>query len=126
MLTSILSELNGASEAILASSVLSSDGLALASVLPGSTPSRIDEDTMGAMGSALMALGQKATMDLVGAGLDRVLVTGKAGSLLMTQAGPEMILAVVFKADTEAGAIFSHVRRAANDIQACAEASLPM
>ncbi len=118
MLSSILCKLNQASEAILASSVLTKDGLALASALSKAPPSGLDEDTLVAMSSALVALGHKAADSLVGGQFGRVLVEGKAGSLLMTEAGPEAILTVVFMPEAEAGAVFSHMRRASGEIAA--------
>jgi predicted regulator of Ras-like GTPase activity (Roadblock/LC7/MglB family) len=118
MLSTILSELNGASKAIMASSVLSTDGMALASLLPESPPPGLSEDNFVALSSALMALGRKAAMDLAADSLERVHVAGKAGSVLITQAGPEAILSVVFSPDAETGMIASHMQRAANDIKA--------
>lgn len=118
MLSSILCELNQASEAILASSVLTRDGLALASALSKTQPSGLDEDTLSAMSSALVALGHKASEGLVGGPFDRMLVEGKAGSLLMTHAGPEAILTVVFRSDAEAGTVFSCMQRASGEIAA--------
>ncbi|SMF96930.1 hypothetical protein SAMN02949497_4344 [Methylomagnum ishizawai] len=122
MLATILSELNHRSEAILVSSVLSNDGLALASVASSASSPAIDEDNLGAMSSALMALGHKTAAELVGDGLGQVLVAGKAGSVLMTQAGPEAILTVVCKPEAESGAILGHMQRAANDIEALVSA----
>lgn len=116
MLLSMLSEFNKSSETILASSLLSRDGLVLASVLP-TTPPTLNEDTVGALTSAVAALSD-ATLNMVGDNLDRVLVTGKDCSLLMTPVGPEMILAVIFAPDESAGAIFSHMRLLAGHIEA--------
>lgn len=118
MLSSILCKLNQASEAILASSVLTKDGLALASALSTAPPSGLDEDTLSAMSSALVALGHKASEDLVGGPFDRVLIEGKAGSLIMTPAGPEAILTVVFTSEAEAGAVFLCMQRASGEIAA--------
>lgn len=116
MLLSILSELNKTSDTILASSLLSRDGLVLASALP-STPPALNEDSVGALTSAVTALSH-ATLHMIGDHLDRVLVTGQDCSLLITPVGPEMILAVMFTPDTAAGAIFPHMRLVASHIEA--------
>lgn len=118
MLATILSELNHSSAAIMASSVLSNDGLALASVLSGPHSHDIDEDNLGAMSSALMVLGHKTATELVGNDLEQLLIMGKSGSVLMTRAGPEVILTVVCNPEAESDTILSHMRRAASDIEA--------
>jgi predicted regulator of Ras-like GTPase activity (Roadblock/LC7/MglB family) len=120
LLMSILGELNGSSDDIFASSVLSSDGLTVATALAGAPPQDLDEDKLGAMGAAMLALGHRAAIDLVGSGLDQVLVTGQGGCILITHAGPDLVLAVLARSGTASGMIFSDMQRAANDIEALA------
>jgi hypothetical protein len=116
MLLSILNELNGTSDGILASSVFSNDGLTLASAFPEAQALDLNEDNIGAMSSGLMALGRNALGDLAHDGVEQVLITGKTGSMLMTQAGSRAILTVMMKPETEAGSVFPEVRRIADVI----------
>ncbi|MGZ8216777.1 roadblock/LC7 domain-containing protein [Methylomagnum sp.] len=116
MLLSILNELNDTSDSILASSVLSNDGLTLASAFLKSQPLGLDEDNIGAMSCGLMALSRNALGDLTADGVEQILVTGKAGSMLMTQAGSEAILTVVIKPEAEAGSVLCNMRQAADVI----------
>jgi predicted regulator of Ras-like GTPase activity (Roadblock/LC7/MglB family) len=117
MLTTILNELNQSSAAIVASTVLSNDGLTLASVFSDERLPDLDEDILGAMSSALVSLGRKTAEELVGDQLDLVLVEARTGSMLMTHAGSQAILAVVFKAEVNAEAIYGHMRTAARHIE---------
>ncbi len=55
VLTSILVELNGSSADIEACAVLSTDGLMIASQLPAG----LDPDRVGAMGAAMLSLGDR-------------------------------------------------------------------
>lgn len=116
MLLSILNELNGTSDSILASSVFSNDGLTLASASPKAQALDLNEDNIGAMSSGLMALGRNALGDLTDDSVEQVLITGKTGSMLMTQAGSKAILTVMIKPEVEAGSVFPEVRRVADVI----------
>ena len=108
MLTTIMNELNQSSAAIVASTVLSNDGLTLASVFSDERLPDLDEDILGAMSSALVSLGRKTAEELVGDQLDLVLVEARTGSMLMTHAGSQAILAVVFKAEVNGSHLWPH------------------
>ena len=61
VLNSILSDLNGSSSDIIASAVLSTDGLVMASLLSGD----MDEDRVGAMSAAMLSLGDRISSCLL-------------------------------------------------------------
>lgn len=112
VLSSILSDLNGSSADIEASAVISTDGLVMASLLA----SGMDEDRVGAMSAAMLALGDRTASELARGELEQVLVRGDKGYILMTHAGPEAVLTVVTKASAKLGLIFLDVKRAAEAI----------
>ena len=112
MLTSILAELNGSSADIEASAVVSTDGLMMAALLP----STMDEDRVGAMGAALLSLGDRTAKELARGGLEQVLIKGDKGYILMTHAGEDAVLTVLAKPQAKLGLIFLDVKRAAESV----------
>jgi uncharacterized protein len=112
MLKSILSDLNGSSADIEASSVVSSDGLMMASLLPAG----LEEDRIGAMTAAMLALGSRTAEELGRGQLEQVLVKGARGYVLLTSAGSDAVLAVMTKANAKLGLVFLDVKRAAENV----------
>ena len=112
LLKSILSDLNGSTTDIVASAVLSTDGLIMASMLPGD----MDEDRVGAMSAAMLSLGERISNELMRGDLEQVLIKGDEGYVLMTHAGNEAVVTVIAKPDTRLGLIFLDIRRAAESI----------
>lgn len=112
MLKSILSDLNGSSADIEASAVISTDGLMMASLLPAG----LEEERIGAMGAAMLALGARTAQELNRGELEQVLLKGSQGYVLLTGAGRDAVLAVMAKASAKLGLIFLDVRRAAENI----------
>ena len=105
----VLDDLNGSTADIEASALISVDGLMIASALPQS----MDEDRIGAMSAALLSLGERATRELARGNLERVLVQGKEGYIIMTSAGAEAVLTVTAKPNAKLGLLFLDIKRAA-------------
>lgn len=112
LLVSVLTELNGTSADIEASGIISTDGLMIASVLPGG----MDEDRVGAMSAAMLSLGDRTAQELARGTLEQVLIKGNKGYVLMTYAGQEAVLTVLAKSNAKLGLIFLDVKRAAENI----------
>ena len=109
LLTSILAELNATSADIEACAVLSTDGLMIASMLPQG----LDPDRVGAMGAAMLSLGDRTAAELSRGDLDQVMIKGLRGYVLMTHAGSEAVLTVLATPQAKLGLIFLDVKRAA-------------
>ena len=109
MLESILSDLNGSSADIEASAVISTDGLMIASLLPAG----LEEERIGAMGAALLALGGRTAQELSRGELEQVLLKGSRGYVLLTNAGRDAVMAVMAMPSAKLGLILLDVRRAA-------------
>lgn len=112
MLKTILSDLNGSSADIEASAVVSSDGLMMAALLPAG----MEEDRIGAMTAAMLALGSRTSDELMRGRLEQVLIKGAQGYVLLTSAGGDAVLAVMTKASAKLGLIFLDVKRAAESV----------
>lgn len=108
MFQQILDDLNSSSADVEASALISTDGLMIASALP----SGIDEDRVGAMSAALLSLGDRAGAELARGKIDRLLVQGEKGYVIMTSAGSEAVLTVLAKSNAKLGLIFLDIKRA--------------
>lgn len=109
MFQQILNDLNGSSADIEASALISTDGLMIASALPVG----IDEDRVGAMSAALLSLGDRAGRELARGAIDRVLVQGEKGYVIMSSSGDEAVLTVLAKPNAKLGLVFLDIKRAA-------------
>lgn len=109
MFQSILEDLNSSSTDVEASALISTDGLMIASALPAG----IDEDRVGAMSAALLSLGDRAGRELARGEIDRVMVQGQKGYVIMTSASEEAVLTVLAKPNAKLGLIFLDIKRAA-------------
>jgi len=105
----VLRELVESSEVIEGSALISSDGLALASMLPA----QFDTDRVAAMSAAMLALGGQASAELHRGTLDQVLIKGSGGHVLLTRASATTVLVVVTRPDAQLGTTFLDVRRGA-------------
>ncbi|MCB9371817.1 MAG: roadblock/LC7 domain-containing protein [Microthrixaceae bacterium] len=112
LLTSILAELNGTSADIEACAVLSTDGLMIASLLPQG----LDPDRVGAMGAAMLSLGDRTAAELSRGDLEQVMIKGDRGYVLMTHAGADAVLSVLATPQAKLGLIFLDAKRAADQI----------
>lgn len=112
LLISVLSDLNATSVDITASAVISVDGLPVATLLP----KNLNADRMCAMSATLFALGNRAVHELACGELDQVMVKGKNGYILLSQAGNNAVLALMVKESGKLGLILLDAKRAAKDI----------
>ncbi len=109
----ILKRLNSISSEIEASSVMTRDGITLASVLRDD----IDEDRLGAMCASLLSLGDKTSSELERGKLKQVLIEGESGCVLMVQIGRQAVLAVISKPTSKLGMVFNEARKIAREIE---------
>lgn len=104
----ILEDLNSSSADVEASALISTDGLMIASALP----SGVDEDRVGAMSAALLSLGERACRELSRGNIDRIMIQGGQGYVIMTSAGEEAVLSILAKPNAKLGLIFLDIKRA--------------
>lgn len=107
-----LREMQAASPDIIASSVVSVDGLTIASALP----SDVEEDRVAAMSAAMLSLGERISGELGRGSLDEVYIRGEDGFVLLTAIGDEAVLTALARDEAKLGMIFLEMRRAAEDL----------
>lgn len=111
-LNTILQSLSASSGDIEASAVVSADGLLMASNFPAD----MDEERMAAMAAALLAIGERASMELRRGKLEQVFIRGEEGFVVMMSAGPDGVLTVLCNKMAKLGLIFLDMKRAAAEI----------
>lgn len=112
MIQQILDELQSSSADVEASAMISTDGLMIASALPRG----MDEDRVGAMSAAMLSLGSRAANELARGTLERVLLQGEKGYVIMSAAGSEAVLTVLAKHNAKLGLLFLDIKRAADEL----------
>lgn len=105
----ILAELVSQVPEIEAASVVSFDGLPMASALPDT----MDEDRVAAMSAALLSLGERAAEGLGRGELSQVYVEGENGTVFLISADDEAVLVAVAARHAKIGLMLFEVRRAA-------------
>lgn len=109
MVRSILRGLNASSAEIEATAAISGDGLVIASVLGEGA----DPDRFGAMCASLLALANRAAQEVARGRLRQVLVEGENGTMLLVQAGDDVVLAVAARPTVNLGMVFIEAKRTA-------------
>jgi predicted regulator of Ras-like GTPase activity (Roadblock/LC7/MglB family) len=108
-----LRDMQAASPDIIASAVVSVDGLTMASALPGD----VEEDRVAAMSAAMLSLGERIATELGRGNLDEVYIRGEEGFVLLTAVGDEAVLTALAREEAKLGLIFLEMRRAAEDLE---------
>jgi hypothetical protein len=99
---------------IIASAVVTADGLSLASSLP----SDVEEERIAAMSAAMLSLGERIATELQRGTLEEVYIRGEQGMVLLTSVGRDAVLTALSRNDARLGLLFLEMRRAAADLQA--------
>ena len=99
---------------IIASAVVTADGLSLASALPGD----VEEERVAAMSAAMLSLGERISSELQRGGLEEVYIRGDQGLVLLTAIGKDAVLTALSRDEAKLGLIFLEMRRAAADLEA--------
>ncbi len=110
----ILTELVGQVPEIEAASVVSFDGLPMASALPPG----MDEDRVAAMSAALLSLGERAAEGLGRGELSQVYIEGENGNVFLVSADNEAVLVAVASRGAKVGMMLFEIRHAAKALGA--------
>lgn len=79
-------------------------------------PAGLDEDRLGAMGAAMLSVGDRTAAELGRGTLEQVLIKGNKGYVLMTGAGGEAVVSLLATPNANLGLIYLDVRRGAAHI----------
>lgn len=107
-----LRDLQASSPDIIASAVVSVDGLSIASALPHD----VEEDRVSAMSAAMLSLGERIAQELGRGSLDQVYIKGETGYVILMSVGEEAVLTALADEQAKLGLIFLDMRRAAQDL----------
>lgn len=97
---------------IVASAVVSVDGLTMASALPKD----VEEDRVSAMSAAMLSLGERIATELNRGELDQVYIHGDDGYVILSAIGQDAVLTALAQEKAKLGLVFLEMRRAANDL----------
>jgi len=111
-LTQILKRLQTGTPDIEGAAVISMDGLVMASSLPAEA----EEDRVSAMSAALYGIGTRTVEELQRGDIEQLYIKGSNGYVIITQAGPNAVLAVMANARVKLGIVFLDVKRAVEEI----------
>ena len=109
-----LRDLQATAPDIIASAVITADGLSLASALPAD----VEEERVAAMSAAMLSLGERIASELQRGDLEEVYIRGDQGLVLLTSVGKDAVLTALSRNEGRLGLIFLEMRRAAADLEA--------
>ena len=111
-LDDILKQLLASIPEVKAASIVSVEGLPIASALPRN----VDETRVAAMTAAMLSLGERAAQEFEKGDMEQVFVRGVDGYILVMGAGPNAVLTVSATKDVKLGLIFLDCKRACEKI----------
>ncbi len=112
MLQDELQNFVSGSSDVQGAALVSPDGLALASVLPGG----MDEERTAAMSASMLSLGERICRELARGTVDRIVVEGEKGYGVLVGCGTDAVLLVLANATVKPGLLFLEIKRAVSKI----------
>ena len=106
-LDAILGEFERNVPHVEATAVVSTDGLVIASRLPD----QVEEDRIGAMGAAILSISSRSGEELDRGEMERVLIEGETGYLLIRSIGEDAILVALIDKDVRLGMLFYECKK---------------
>ena len=116
-LTAALDDFSRAAPNLQGAAVVSFDGLVMAAAVPHG----MDEDRLGAMSAALLALGEQAALGLGRGPMHQLFVEGEDGYVFLMSARGEAVLTAVVDHGAKIGLVLYEMRRAADAVGAVLE-----
>jgi len=77
----------------------------------------VDSPQIAAMAASIIALGERVLERLARGDIDRILLDGTRGGIVVVPAGREAALAVMVSKEARLGLVMHEVRRAANEVE---------
>lgn len=97
---------------IESASIVSRDGLSIASVLGPD----IEEDRVAAMSAAMLSLGERIASELGRGTMEQVYIKGSQGYVLLIAVGPQAVLSIIAKGEARLGLLLLELRKAVGQI----------
>lgn len=111
-LENLLKAMEDADPDIESSAVVRTDGLVMASALPKNA----DEGLIAAMSAALLNIGNRAVVELARGELDKVIVSGTKGDIILRGVGSEAVLSAITKPGANLGLLLVEMKRTGDRI----------
>lgn len=108
-----LKEMSRADPQIIASAIVRTDGLVLASALPKDA----DEGIVGAMSAAVLNIGKRSINELNRGILDKVIISASKGDIVICGVSDSTLLSTITNPDSNLGLVLIEMRRAIQKIQ---------
>ncbi|NJR50554.1 MAG: diacylglyceryl transferase [Leptolyngbyaceae cyanobacterium CSU_1_3] len=97
---------------IQGATLVSPDGLAIASALP----ERVDEERIAAMTAAMLSIGERIGRELARGQIDRVIVVGEKGYSVLVNCSDDAVLLILANANAKQGLLFLEIKRAVAEL----------
>jgi uncharacterized protein len=120
LLEEILQQLHSTVSGLYGTVIVSTEGFVVAAYA-GEGRSRlenpVDSPQIAAMTASIIALGEHVLERLSRGEIDRILLDGSEGGIVVIPVGREAALAVMVSKDAKLGLVMYEVRRAANEVE---------
>ena len=103
----ILQNFVSGTSGIQGATLVSPDGLSLASVLPGG----MDDERVSAMSASMLSLGERIGIELSRGNIDRIYVEGSKGYGILTSCGEDAVLLVLANETAKQGMLMLEIKR---------------
>jgi uncharacterized protein len=103
----ILQNFVSGTSGIQGATLVSPDGLSLASVLPGG----MDDERVSAMSASMLSLGERIGIELSRGDIDRIYVEGSKGYGILTSCGEDAVLLVLASEIAKQGMLMLEIKR---------------
>ena len=109
---SILQNFVSGTADIQGATLVSPDGLSLATVLP----STMDDEKVSAMSAAMLSLGERIGSELSRGSIDRIYVEGDQGYGVLTNCGEDAVLLVLANQAAKQGLLMLEIKRLTEEL----------
>ncbi|BAY82012.1 roadblock/LC7 family protein [Calothrix parasitica NIES-267] len=110
---SILQNFVSGTADIQGATLVSPDGLSLATVLP----STMDDEKVSAMSAAMLSLGERIGSELSRGSIDRIYVEGDRGYGVLTNCGEDAVLLVLANQSAKQGLLMLEIKRLTEELK---------
>lgn len=111
-INSLVKQLTNTTPDLEGAALIDHDGLMIAAALA----SDVDEDSMAAMGAALLGLGERIVGELERGNFQMVMLRGTDGLVILVNAGENGVLAALASKKAKLGLVFLDVQRTAEEL----------
>lgn len=110
---SILQNFVSGTNDIQGATLVTPDGLSLASVLPNA----MDDEKVSAMSAAMLSLGERIGSELSRGSIDRIYVEGDRGYGVLTNCGDDAVLLVLANQSVKQGLLMLEIKRLTEELK---------